>query len=62
MPELKKREDGRYLLKKAADPAKDQSYASFTLLLGSSWHTPCFRFGDMNKHQTRMIARPAGLL
>ena len=28
---IEKREDGRYLLKKAADPAKDQSYVLYSL-------------------------------
>lgn len=52
---IEKREDGRYLLKKAADPAKDQSYVLYSLTQEQLAHT-MFPLGDMNKHQTRMIA------
>ena len=52
---IEQREDGRYLLKKAADPAKDQSYVLYSLTQEQLAHT-LFPLGDMNKHQTRMIA------
>ena len=52
---IEQREDGRYLLKKAADPAKDQSYVLYSLTQEQLAHT-MFPLGDMNKHQTRMIA------
>ena len=52
---IEQREDGRYLLKKAADPSKDQSYVLYSLTQEQLAHT-LFPLGDMNKHQTRMIA------
>ena len=42
-------------MKKAADPAKDQSYVLYSLTQEQLAHT-MFPLGDMNKHQTRMIA------
>lgn len=38
---IEKREDGRYLLKKQLTLQKTR-VMFFTLLLRSSWHTPCF--------------------
>ena len=52
---IEQREDGRYLLKKAEDPAKDQSYVLYSLTQDQLAHT-MFPLGDMNKNQTRMIA------
>ena len=46
---IEKREDGRYLLKKAADPAKDQSYVLYSLTQEQLAHTMC-PLVDMNKH------------
>ena len=43
---IEQREDGRYLLKKAADPAKDQSYVLYSLTQEQLAHT-MFQMGIM---------------
>ena len=48
-------EDGCYQLRRALDPTKDQSYVLYSLTQEQLAHT-MFPLGDMNKHQTRMIA------
>lgn len=55
------KESGRYLLKKAADPSKDQSYVLYSLTqkqLGSVM----FPLGGMCKTETREIAEAQGFL
>ncbi len=43
---IEQREDGRYLLKKAADPAKDQSYVLYSPYPGSAcpYHVSSWRY------------------
>lgn len=54
--------DGRrYLLQKAADPAKDQSYVLYGMTQEQLAHTQ-FPLGGMTKTQTREIARESGFL
>ncbi len=52
---------GRYLLKKAADPRKDQSYVLYTLTQEQLAHT-IFPLGLLEKTETRKIAQAHGLL
>ncbi|MGN0659137.1 MAG: tRNA 2-thiouridine(34) synthase MnmA [Emergencia sp.] len=52
---------GRYLLKKAADPSKDQSYVLYTMTQEQLAHT-IFPLGDMTKAQTRRIAEEQGFI
>ena len=47
---------GRYLLKKAADPDKDQSYVLYNLTQEQLKHT-LFPLGTLTKEQVRSIAR-----
>lgn len=51
---------GRYLLYKAADPAKDQSYVLYSLTQQQLAHTR-FPLGELSKEQVRQIAREQGL-
>ena len=48
-------ENGRYLLKKAADPAKDQSYFLYSLTQYQLSHTR-FPLGELTKEEARRIA------
>ena len=52
---------GRYLLKKAANAAKDQSYFLYTLNQHQLSHT-CFPLGGMTKEEVRAIAEENGLI
>jgi len=54
-------ESGRYLLKKADDPAKDQSYFLCGLTQHQLSHT-LFPLGEMTKEQSRTIAEENGLI
>jgi tRNA-specific 2-thiouridylase len=51
----------RYLLKKAADGAKDQSYVLYAMTQEQLAHT-LFPLGELSKAETRKIAEGAGLL
>ena len=53
------REDGRYLLKKAFDSTKDQSYVLYMLTQEQLAHL-CFPLGALRKAETRRIAARAG--
>ena len=52
-------ENGRYLLKKAADATKDQSYVLYFLSQEQLAHT-LFPLGDLHKAQVRELAEKAG--
>lgn len=52
---------GRWLLKKAADPAKDQTYVLYTLTQDQLAHT-LFPLGGLAKAEVRRIAEGAGLV
>ena len=52
---------GRYLLLKAADPSKDQSYVLYCLNQEQLAHT-AFPLGEMTKEQVRAIAEDRGFL
>lgn len=52
---------GRYLLKKALHPEKDQSYVLYCLSQDQLAHTR-FPLGDLSKDQVRAIAQEQGLL
>ena len=52
---------GRYLLKKAADSKKDQSYVLYSLTQEELKHT-LFPLGDLTKEQIREIANENGLI
>ena len=52
---------GRWLLKKAADPAKDQSYVLYALTQEQLAHTR-FPLGDMTKAEVRAMAAAHGFL
>lgn len=54
-------ENGRFLLKKAADGLKDQSYVLYNLTQEQLSHT-IFPLGGMNKTETRRIAEEKGFL
>lgn len=56
---IERREDGRYLLKKAIDLSKDQSYVLYTLTQDQLSHT-VFPLGEMTKIEAREIAEHAG--
>ena len=58
---IQQNDQGRYLLYKATDPAKDQSYFLYTLTQHQLAHT-LFPLGGMNKEQARAIAEEAGLI
>lgn len=53
--------DGRYLLKKAADPGKDQSYFLYGLTQHQLAHTR-FPLGELTKEQARQIAEAQGFV
>ncbi len=52
---------GRYLLKKAKDPAKDQSYVLYAMTQEQLAHT-VFPLGDMKKSGTRAVAEAQGFV
>lgn len=52
---------GRWLLKKAADPAKDQSYVLYAMTQDQLAHT-CFPLGTLTKTETRRIAQEQGFV
>ncbi len=52
-------ENGRYVLKKAADEAKDQSYVLYTLTQDQLAHV-LFPLGELTKDEVRAIAREQG--
>ena len=54
-------ETGRYLLYRAADPAKDQSYVLYTLTQDQLSHVR-FPLGHLSKPQVRQIAEENGFL
>ncbi|MFA5561873.1 MAG: tRNA 2-thiouridine(34) synthase MnmA [Eubacteriales bacterium] len=54
------REGERYLLKKALDPTKDQSYVLYTMTREQLAHT-AFPLGELTKRQVRALAQEAGL-
>lgn len=51
--------DARFLLKKAVDPSKDQSYVLYSLTQGQLSHT-IFPLGTYHKTETRKIAEEQG--
>ena len=53
--------DGRYVLAKAADPDKDQSYVLYTLTQDQLAHTQ-FPLGELCKEETRKIAGEIGFV
>lgn len=55
------RQGGRYVLKKALDISKDQSYFLYGMTQDQLAHT-LFPLGELRKAQVRQIARDAGLL
>ena len=58
---IEQREDGRYLLKKAADPAKDQSYVLYHMTQEQLAHT-MFPLGEYTKDEIRKKAAETGLI
>ena len=54
-------ENGRFLLKKAADAAKDQSYFLYSLTQQQLSHTR-FPLGELTKEQARQIAESQGFI
>lgn len=52
---------GRYLLRKAVDPAKDQSYVLYSLTQEQLAHVQ-FPLGGMNKSEVRKIAEEQGFI
>lgn len=56
---IEKRSDGRYLLKKAMDLSKDQSYVLYSLTQHQLSHT-IFPLGDMSKQDARDLAEKIG--
>ncbi len=54
-------ETGRYLLKKAADPTKDQSYVLYAMTQEQLRHT-LFPLGVLKKSEVRAIAEARGLV
>ena len=55
------REEGKYCLKKAVDPSKDQSYFLYCLSQEQLAHT-CFPLGELTKPEVRQIAEAHGFL
>ena len=53
--------DGKYLLKKAVDASKDQSYVLYALTQDQLAHT-LFPLGNMTKPETRALAREHGFI
>ena len=58
---IEQAENGRYLLKKAADPSKDQTYFLWQLTQEQLSHT-LFPLGSMTKAEARAIAEQHGLV
>ena len=56
---IEKRSDGRYLLKKALDLSKDQSYVLYSLTQDQLAHT-LFPLGEMTKQDARQMAEAIG--
>lgn len=56
---IEKRADGRYLLKKALDLTKDQSYVLYSLTQHQLAHT-VFPLGEMTKQEARELAEKIG--
>ena len=56
---IEKRSDGRYLLKKALDLSKDQSYVLYSLTQDQLAHT-LFPLGEMTKQDARQMAESIG--
>ncbi|MBQ3154395.1 MAG: tRNA 2-thiouridine(34) synthase MnmA [Clostridia bacterium] len=54
-------ENGRYVLKKAADASKDQSYVLYTLTQEQLAHV-LFPLGELTKDEVRAIAREQGFV
>lgn len=52
---------GRYLLKKAVDPSKDQSYVLYALTQDQLAHT-LFPLGEMTKTEARQLAQEHGFI
>ena len=55
------RRGGRYLLKKAADPEKDQSYVLYAMTQAQLART-LFPLGELHKSETRRLARKSGFV
>ena len=53
--------DGRYILKKAADSTKDQTYVLYSMTQEQLSHT-LFPLGEMTKEETRRIAEENGFI
>ena len=53
--------DGKFVLKKALDPAKDQSYVLYTMTQEQLAHT-LFPLGGYSKPEARQLAEAGGLL
>ncbi len=53
--------DGKYLLKKAVDPSKDQSYVLYSMTQTQLAHT-LFPLGELYKSETRRIAEENGFV
>ena len=53
--------NGKYLLKKAVDPSKDQSYVLYSMTQNQLSHT-LFPLGGMCKEETRKIAEESGFI
>ena len=58
---IHRQEDGRYVLLKAADPAKDQSYFLYALTQQQLSHT-LFPLSELSKEQARAIAEENGFI
>lgn len=58
---IRQREDGRFLLYKAADAQKDQTYMLYSLNQDQLSHS-VFPLGDYTKEQTRNLAEQYGLV
>lgn len=54
-------EDGKYVLKKALDPAKDQSYVLYAMTQAQLART-LFPLGGLNKSETRRLAEAGGFI
>ncbi|MBQ7603755.1 MAG: tRNA 2-thiouridine(34) synthase MnmA [Clostridia bacterium] len=58
---IARREDGRYVLKKALDPGKDQSYVLYGLTQEQLAHV-MFPLGDLTKESVRRLASEHGFV
>ena len=58
---IERGENGRYLLKKALDSSKDQSYVLYMLTQKQLAHTQ-FPLGALHKAETRQLADSLGFL